>query len=233
MKTVILLPTYNEKQNLPKMISAIHQLNLGVDVFVLDDNSPDGTGEVAESLSTKYRFIQVIHRLEKEGLGKAYIHGFQLAMKQNYQKIITMDCDFSHDPSYLPKMIKLSYKYHLVLGSRYVPGGGVCGWPWFRKFISRGGNVYARLLLNLRFKDLTGGFKCYDVETLRALNIESLYSQGYTFQIETTYRIHKSGYSIKEFPIIFKDRVYGESKMSPDIACEAIKILPKLRFKRR
>lgn len=231
MKIVILLPTYNEKDNLPLMIEAIYRLDLGVDIFIIDDNSPDGTGQVAEELQTQYNNISVIHRVKKEGLGKAYIHGFHEAINQNYDKVITMDCDFSHDPQYLKQMVFLARKYALVLGSRYVVGGGVDGWSLWRRFISRGGNIYARLLLNLRYKDLTGGFKCYDAKALHDMNIGTLCSQGYTFQIETTYRIHNNGYKIKEFPIVFKDRVYGESKMSFDIAWEAIKVLPKLRFK--
>ncbi|BBM88161.1 polyprenol monophosphomannose synthase [Candidatus Uabimicrobium amorphum] len=230
MKIVILLPTYNEKDNLPLMVEAICQLKPQIDIFVIDDNSPDGTGKVAENLREKYRNISVIHRKNKEGLGRAYIHGFYEAMAANYDKVITMDCDFSHDPKYLVRMVELSKQYDLVLGSRYVPGGGVDGWSLWRKFISRGGNIYARIFLNLRYKDLTGGFKCYDVKVLRSMNLASLCSQGYTFQVETTYRIHNQGYRIKEFPIVFKDRVYGESKMSFDIAWEAIKILPRLRF---
>lgn len=230
MKIVILLPTYNEKDNLPLMVEAIYKLKPKIDIFIIDDNSPDGTGKVADDLRRNYNNITVIHRKNKEGLGRAYIHGFHEAIAAGYDKVITMDCDFSHDPKYLLTMVDLASKYDLVLGSRYVPGGGIDGWSLWRKFISRGGNIYARIFLNLRYKDLTGGFKCYDVGALRSIDIKTLCSQGYTFQVETTYRIHNCGYRIKEFPIVFKDRVYGESKMSFDIAWEAIKVLPRLRF---
>ena len=202
MKIVILLPTYNEKDNLPLMVEAIYQLKPEVDIFIIDDNSPDGTGKVAEELRKNYHNITVIHRKSKEGLGRAYIHGFHEAIAASYDKVITMDCDFSHDPKYLLPMIELASKYDLVLGSRYVPRGGIDGWSLWRKFISRGGNIYARIFLNLRYKDLTGGFKCYDVGALRSIDINSLCSQGYTFQVETTYRIHNRGYRIKEFPNI-------------------------------
>lgn len=232
MKIVILLPTYNECQNLPLMVKAICNLCLSLDIIVLDDNSPDGTGQIAQQLANKYQNVNVVHRAQKEGLGKAYIHGFHIALSQKYDKIITMDCDFSHDCKYLAPMIEASQKYDLVIGSRYVPGGGVAGWPLSRKLISRGGNIYARIFLNLRYKDLTGGFKCYDAKTLRNIQLHSVSAQGYTFQIEITYRIHRQKYSIKEIPIVFKDRIHGTSKMSFDIAWEAVKLVPQLPFKK-
>lgn len=231
MKIVILLPTYNERYNLPLMIDAILDLNMPLDILILDDNSPDGTGKIADNLQKQHTNVKVIHRPNKEGLGKAYIQGFQTALSNKYNKIITMDCDFSHDCKYLPKMLQIAEKYDLVIGSRYINEGGVTGWPILRKCISRGGNIYARIFLNLRYKDLTGGFKCYDAKTLEDIDVTSISSQGYTFQIEMTYRIHQKKYKIKEIPIIFKDRVHGTSKMSFDIAWEAIKLVPLLPFK--
>ena len=228
--TVICLPTYNEADNLLPMITAIFDVLPAAHVLVIDDNSPDGTGQIADRRAAEDDRVHVLHRTAKEGLGRAYIAGFQWALDRDYALIFQMDCDFSHQPKYLPAFIAMAERKDLVLGSRYIAGGGTEGWAWHRKFLSRGGNTYARAILGLPYKDLTGGFKCWNRRVLEALPLGEIQSNGYVFQIEMTWRSLRRGFSVGEVAIVFPDRVAGESKMSGGIVTEAMKNVIKLRF---
>lgn len=229
VKAVVLLPTYNERDNLPRIVPQILAA-APVDVCILDDNSPDGTGEVAEALAKDEPRMHVVHRPGREGLGKAYLAGFAWALERGYERIFEMDADLSHPPATIAEMLRLSETYDLVLGSRWVPGGGTKNWPWSRKLISRGGSLYARTWLGVGIKDLTGGFKCFRREVLEALDLGAIRSSGYGFQIEVTYRALKRGFRVIETPIVFVERDQGVSKMSRKIVLEAIITVPKLRF---
>ena len=228
-KTLIIIPTYNELENLPLLLEEVHQVVPHVDILVADDNSPDGTGRLADELAAKDERINVLHREQKEGLGRAYVAGFQWALERGYELVFEMDCDFSHQPKHLPEFIAAAKDADLVLGSRYIKGGGTVGWGLSRKIISGGGNWYARTILGLPYRDLTGGFKCFRRKVLEGLDIHNLFSFGYSFQIELTYRAHKQGFRIAETPIIFPDRERGQSKMSGKIFKEAFFTVWKLR----
>lgn len=228
-RTVICLPTYNEFENLPLMVAAIRAAVPAVDILVIDDDSPDGTGRLADDLAAADPQVHVLHRTAKEGLGRAYIAGFRWALDRGYDLIFEMDCDFSHQPRYLPEFLRLAERYDLVLGSRYIPGGGTEDWDWRRRFISQGGNTYARVILGLPFKDLTGGFKCFHRRVLEALPLDDIVGNGYVFQIEITYRTVLLGFSVGEVPIQFPDRTRGQSKMSGDIVREAVTNVWRLR----
>lgn len=228
-KTLIIIPTYNEIENLPLLVEEVHKVVPHVDILVADDNSPDGTGKLADELAAEDERINVLHREQKEGLGKAYVAGFQWALERDYELVFEMDCDFSHQPKHLPEFIAAAKDADLVLGSRYIKGGGTVGWGLSRKIISSGGNWYARMILGLPYKDLTGGFKCFRRKVLESLDIHNLYSFGYCFQIELTYRAHKQGFRIAQTPIIFPDRERGQSKMSGKIFKEAFVTVWKLR----
>jgi dolichol-phosphate mannosyltransferase len=228
----VILPTYNEAENLERIVGAVlEQLPAGR-VLVVDDNSPDGTGEIAERLAGSNDSISVLHRARKEGLGPAYLAGFHVALDAGAQRIIEMDADFSHDPAYLPRLIEAAEDADLVIGSRYVPGGGVTDWGPMRRFISRGGSGYARVALGLPIRDLTGGFKCFRREVLEAINLDTIEARGYAFQVETTYRAIKAGFRVVEIPIVFRDRTDGASKMSKSIVAEAMWRVPAMRFRR-
>jgi dolichol-phosphate mannosyltransferase len=229
----VILPTYNEAENLERIVGAVlEQLSGSGRVLVVDDNSPDGTGELADQLAASKGSISVLHRPRKEGLGPAYLAGFAVALDAGAQRIVEMDADFSHDPTYLPKLIGAADHFDLVIGSRYVPGGGVTDWGPMRRFISRGGSSYARLALGLPIRDLTGGFKCFRREVLESINLETIEARGYAFQVETTYRAIRAGFRVVEIPIVFKDRADGTSKMSRSIVAEAIWRVPAMRFRR-
>jgi dolichol-phosphate mannosyltransferase len=200
---------------------------------VVDDNSPDGTGEIADRLAASDESIGVLHRVRKEGLGPAYLAGFRVALDGGAERIIEMDADFSHDPAYLPRMIEATEHADLAIGSRYVPGGGVTDWGPTRRFISRGGSAYARLALRLPVRDLTGGFKCFRRVVLETIDLDTIEARGYAFQVETTYRALKAGFRVVEVPIVFKDRQDGTSKMSKSIVVEAMWRVPAMRFRRR
>jgi dolichol-phosphate mannosyltransferase len=203
---------------------------LGVGVLVIDDNSPDGTGDIADGLAAELPRVSVLHRERKEGLGPAYLAGFARALADGAELILEMDCDFSHDPADVPRLIAAAADADFVLASRYVEGGGTTNWGLLRRFISRGGSFYAQVLLGLRVRDLTGGFKCYRRAVLEALPLDEIHSKGYAFQIETTYRALRKGFSVREVPITFVDRVEGGSKMSRAIVLEAIWKVPLLRL---
>lgn len=228
MKATVCLPTYNERENVERMIRALHAL--GVSVLVIDDNSPDGTGEVADGLARELEGVSVLHRPHKEGLGPAYLDGFRRALADGAELILEMDCDFSHNPADVPRLLEAAEHADLVLASRYVEGGGTENWGLVRRFISRGGSLYAQVLLGLPVRDLTGGFKCYRKAVLEALPLDEIHSKGYAFQIETTYRAMRKGFSVREIPITFADRLEGGSKMSRAIVAEGVWKVPALRF---
>jgi dolichol-phosphate mannosyltransferase len=227
----VCLPTYNERENLEPMVDRLGKIlgNAGV-VLVIDDNSPDGTGEIADRLAQERSNVHVLHRPRKEGLGPAYLAGFRRALELGADLIFEMDCDFSHDPADVPRLAAAAEDADLVVGSRYVPGGGTRNWGFVRRFISRGGSLYAQLLLGVPVRDLTGGFKCYRREVLETIDLDAIDSKGYAFQIETTYRALRAGFRVVEVPIVFTDREVGGSKMSKAIVLEAVWKVPALRL---
>jgi dolichol-phosphate mannosyltransferase len=230
----VILPTYNEAENLESIVGAVlEHLPESRRVLIVDDNSPDGTGEIADRLASSDESVAVLHRARKEGLGPAYLAGFRVALDGGAERIIEMDADFSHDPAYLPRLIEATEHADLVIGSRYVPGGGVTDWGPMRRFISRGGSAYARLALGLPIRDLTGGFKCFRRIVLETIDLDTIEARGYAFQVETTYRAIKAGFRVTEVPIVFRDRVTGTSKMSKAIVAEAMWRVPAMRFRRR
>ena len=231
-RAVVLLPTYNEADNLPRIVPAILAA-APVDLMVLDDASPDGTGTHADALARLHPRLKVVHRPSKQGLGPAYLDGFRRALAGGYEQIVQMDADFSHSPDVLPELLRLGHSYDLVLGSRWVPGGGTRNWPLSRQFISRLGSLYTRTLLQLPVRDLTGGFKCFHRRVLDAIDLDQVSSTGYVFQIEMTYRAILQGFRITEIPITFSDRLYGTSKMNRRIVLEAFLQVPKLRLAAR
>jgi dolichol-phosphate mannosyltransferase len=226
----VCLPTYDEAENVGPMVEAILAATPEVDVLVIDDNSPDGTGRLADAIAAREPRVQVLHRAGKEGLGKAYLAGFAWALDRGYDLVLEMDADFSHDPRYLPAMLQKARQADLVLGSRNVPGGGTVNWGLGRKIISRGGSLYARLILGLPVRDLTGGFKCFRREVLEAIDLPSVECSGYAFQIELTYRASRKGFRVAEIPIVFVDRRVGQSKMSRRIVLEGIRKVWSIRF---
>lgn len=233
MKILLIIATYNEVDNIIPLLSEVFTVLPTIDVVVVDDNSPDKTYLAVENLiKTKYpNNLYLIKRAGKLGLGTAYIEAFNWGLNKGYEIIMHMDADFSHNPKYLPQMLEEIKSFDLVLGSRYVPGGGVVNWGLIRKFISYGGSVYSRLILGIKVRDLTGGFKCFRASTLRQIDINQLDSTGYSFQVETTYRTLAQGLKVKEIPIIFEDRRIGQSKMSSGIFLEALLMIIKLKLK--
>jgi dolichol-phosphate mannosyltransferase len=228
MRATVCLPTYNERENLEPMVRALGKH--GVRVLVIDDNSPDGTGEIAERLAQELDYVDVLHRPRKDGLGPAYIAGFRRALADGAERILELDCDFSHDPDDVPRLIAATKSADLALGSRYVPGGEIRDWGLVRRAISAAGSAYARILLSTTIRDLTGGFKCYRADVLEAIDLDAVVSRGYAFQIETTYRALRAGFRVVEVPITFVDREIGGSKMNRAIVLEAIWKVPALRF---
>jgi dolichol-phosphate mannosyltransferase len=230
----VILPTYNEAANLASLVVAVRErLPSSRRVLIVDDNSPDGTGEIADRLAAEHDDVTVLHRRVKEGLGPAYIAGFREALAGGAELVIEMDADFSHDPAYLPQLLRAAGEADLVIGSRYVPGGGVTDWGPVRRFISRGGSAYARLVLGIDVRDLTGGFKCLRREVLEGIDLDSIDALGYAFQVEVTYRAVRAGFRVVEIPIVFRDRREGSSKMTNAIVFEAMWRVPAMRMKRR
>jgi dolichol-phosphate mannosyltransferase len=228
-RAVVCLPTYNELENLEPMLRALGEKS--VRVLVIDDNSPDGTGELADRLAAELDYVDVLHRERKEGLGPAYLAGFRHALAADAELVLEMDCDFSHDPADVPRLIAaVEAGADLALGSRYVEGGAVRNWGVLRRVVSAGGSFYARLLLGVSVRDLTGGFKCYRRTVLETIDLDAIHSKGYAFQIETTYRALRQGFSVVEVPITFADREVGGSKMSKAIVAEAIWKVPALKL---
>ena len=228
---VVCLPTYNERENLEAMVSALGQVlpDRGR-ILVIDDDSPDGTGDIADRLASERANVDVLHRRRKEGLGPAYLAGFRRALELGAELVMEMDCDFSHDPADVPRLVAAAEDADVVLGSRYVRGGGTRNWGLLRRLISRGGSLYAQVLLGLRVRDLTGGFKVYRRAVLETIDLEAIHSKGYAFQIEGTYRALRAGFRVVEVPIVFVDRQVGGSKMSRSIVLEAIWKVPALRL---
>jgi dolichol-phosphate mannosyltransferase len=227
----LILPTYDEAENIESFVAAVREkLAPSAQVLIVDDNSPDGTGEIADRLAERYDNVSVLHRPSKEGLGPAYIAGFRHALAAGAGLVLEMDSDFSHDPAYLPRLLEAAKRADLVIGSRYVPGGGVAQWGALRRAISRGGSAYARMMLGVGVRDLTGGFKCFRREVLEAIDLDAIQARGYAFQVEMTYRAIQLGFKIVEVPIVFRDRQVGSSKMDRSIVAEAIWRVPLLRF---
>ena len=235
----LILPTYNEAENVEAIVRAAGEALARAPcedhcVLVVDDGSPDGTGELADRLAAAHPWVQVLHRTAKEGIGPAYLAGFRHALQGGAAYVLEMDSDFSHDPADLVRLLTaIEGGADLALGSRYVPGGGVEDWGLLRRFVSEGGSTYARLMLSLRVRDLTGGFKCFRREVLEAIHFDSVRSHGYAFQVELTYRAVRAGFNVVEVPIVFRDRQRGQSKMSWRIAAEAMWLVPQLRHGRQ
>ena len=229
-KTLVIIPTYNEMENLPRMLDRIDATGLGLDVLVVDDGSPDGTGRWAQGQLEQRKNLHLIQREGKQGLGSAYVRGFRYAIEKGYAYVFEMDADFSHDPEYLGNFLKEMGENDVVVGSRYVHGVTVVNWPMSRLLLSYFANVYARWATGMPVQDATAGFKCYRVEVLQSLDLSRIRSDGYSFQIEIKYKLWKKGFRIKEIPIIFKDRTAGVSKMSGRIIKEALFLLIRLRF---
>jgi dolichol-phosphate mannosyltransferase len=232
----LVLPTYNEADNIEKIMGAAAEVLAaaapeGFRILVVDDGSPDGTGRVADEMAERHEWARVLHRTEKGGIGPAYLAGFRRALGDGAGFVMEMDSDFSHDPADLARLLEAARTdADLALGSRYVPGGGVSDWGLLRRLISEGGSTYARMVLGLKIRDLTGGFKCFRAEVLEAIDFETVRSRGYAFQVELTYRAVQNGFRVVEVPITFRDREHGQSKMHWRIAAEAMWLVPMLRF---
>ena len=220
-RVAVIMPTYNERANIEAMVGRVRRAVPGADLLVVDDNSPDGTGEVADKLAAEDSHVHVLHRERKAGLGAAYIAGFRWALEQDYGVVVEMDADGSHLPEELPRLLDALAGADLVLGSRYVPGGTVVNWPKSREILSRGGNTYARLMLGIKIQDATGGYRAYRASTLRTISLDQVQSTGYCFQIDLTMRVAQAGLKIVEVPITFVEREHGASKMSNSIILEA------------
>jgi dolichol-phosphate mannosyltransferase len=227
---LVCIPTYNEQENVESIVRAVLEADPRTDVLVVDDASPDGTGALADALARENSRVHVLHRPGKAGLGRAYLAAFHWGLERGYQFLLEMDADWSHHPRYLPLLLdRAASEADLVLGSRWVPGGGTLNWGVGRQLISKGGSLYARLVLGLPIRDLTGGFKCFRAEVLRAIDLDSVNSTGYAFQIELTYRAIRRGFRVVEVPIVFEDRRVGQSKMSRAIVLEALLMVWKIR----
>jgi dolichol-phosphate mannosyltransferase len=233
VSVLIVIPTYNELANLPVIVERVRKEAPTAHLLIVDDTSPDGTGELADRLAASDTAIHVMHRREKDGLGRAYVAGFEWGLARDYNVLVQMDGDLSHNPSDVPRLVDALKSSDLVLGSRYVTDGGTVNWGIGRQLLSRGGSLYARTILGLPIRDVTGGFKAWKASTLRAVNLSSIRSNGYSFQVEMTYRAARLGLNIKEVPIIFADRVDGVSKMSKKIVVEAMLMVWRLRFTRK
>ena len=234
-RVVMVVPTYNEAENITEIVGRVRKAVPDADVLVVDDSSPDGTGEIADRLAASDPHVQVVHRTAKEGLGAAYLHGFRVALERGYDVIGEMDADGSHQPEQLPRLLEALQDADLVLGSRWVPGGSVVNWPWTRKALSRGGNLYTRVLLGIPVKDATGGFRLFRRTTLEKIDLGDVESVGYCFQADLAWRTVEAGLRVREVPIEFVERTRGESKMSPDVAVESLRriTLWGLRERRR
>jgi dolichol-phosphate mannosyltransferase len=233
VRATVCLPTYNERENLPRMIAALAGiLRPGDRVLVIDDASPDGTGPLADHLAAEHPFLDVLHRDRKDGLGRAYVAGFRRVLETDAELVVEMDCDFSHDPADVPRLIEAAEAgADVVLGSRYVPGGGTRNWGLLRRLISKGGSLYTALFLRMGVHDPTGGFKCFRRSALDRLDLDAITPRGYAFQIETTYRLKRLGCRVVEIPIVFVDREVGTSKMSKAVFLEAVWRVPLLRLR--
>jgi dolichol-phosphate mannosyltransferase len=226
------MPTFNEAGNLQHAVEELFKFNQKVDLLIVDDDSPDGTGKIADELASGDKRISVMHRKEKQGLGAAYIAGFRYAFERDYEYVVEMDADGSHRAQDLPKLLAVCGSNDLVIGSRYVKGGQTQNWPMHRQWLSRGGNLYAKLMLGSKLNDMTAGFRVFNVEFLKKMNLDTINARGYSFQIEMAYRTIQSGGRTAEVPIVFVEREIGESKMSKDIVTEALILMTKFGIKR-
>jgi dolichol-phosphate mannosyltransferase len=233
MKTIIIIPTYNEIDNLRPLLTQIFSYAPETDILIVDDNSPDGTGKLADEICIENAQVNVLHRPGKQGLGTAYIAGFQYAIEHGYDAAFEMDADFSHDPRYLPDFLKAIENADLVIGSRYIPGGDTPNWSILRRLISGGGNIFARLVLGIPVHDCTAGYRCYRRGVLESIDLDTIQSQGYAFQVELAYRVMQKGFKIVETPIVFLDRRVGKSKMSRKIVIEGFTYVLKARFSKQ
>jgi dolichol-phosphate mannosyltransferase len=231
MKILVIIPTYNELENLPRLLPEVLSKNEGIDVLIVDDNSPDGTSAFVENEMKNNNRIHLIRRPSKQGLGTAYIAGFKYALQNNFQLVFEMDADFSHDPKEIPRFLDETKNSDVILGSRYINGVNVINWPLRRLLLSSFANLYTRVITGLPVHDSTGGYKCFRREVLEAIDLDRVTSNGYAFQIEMTFKAWKKGFKVKEIPIIFVDRVKGKSKMSRKIVREAVTMVWKLRIK--
>ena len=231
----LILPTYNEAENIEALVRAalpqLESTGRAHTILIVDDGSPDGTGRIADALAEELAPVRVLHRARKQGLGRAYLAGFAVALEGGAELLLEMDSDFSHDPADVPRLIAAADAADLVLGSRYVPGGGVTEWGLVRRVLSRGGSAYARILLGVPVRDLTGGFKCFNRRVLEGIDLDGVHADGYGFQIELTYRAVQAGFTVAEVPILFRERRVGTSKMNTRIALEAVWKVPALRFR--
>lgn len=232
MDICVIVPTYNEKENIEDLIGQILDLEIGARVIIVDDNSPDGTGLLADGLAEKDQRISVIHRQGKLGLGTAYIAGFKKGLAEGAERLITMDADFSHDPSYIPALVHLANYYHITIGSRYIPQGGVQNWGWRRRFLSWGANAFARTILGLEANDCTAGFRCYHREVLLNIDLDRIFSNGYSFLVEMIFKCQRKGYTVGEIPIIFANRERGQSKISQTEIYKAMYTVLRLAISR-
>ncbi len=230
MKALVIIPTYNERENVEPLLERVFAQGLSVEVLIVDDNSPDGTGEIADQAAARDPRVHVMHRPAKQGLGSAYVAGFLYALERDYEAVFEMDADFSHNPDSLPEFLRELEQADLVLGSRYLHGVTVVNWPLTRLILSYAANVYSRVITGMRFKDLTGGFKCFRRGVLESINWERVRSDGYSFQIEITFKAYRKGFRIQEIPILFVDRRAGESKMNRKIVWEAAWMVWRLRL---
>lgn len=229
-KILVIIPTYNEKENIEAIVTAALAGHNMADVLIVDDNSPDGTGEIADRLSSQNPRVHVIHRKGKEGLGRAYVDGFKFALQRDYEYIFEMDADFSHDPKYIPLFLDHMNRADLIIGSRYISGVNVINWPMPRLLLSYFANVFARVVTGLPLRDSTGGFKCFRRKVLESINLDEIGSDGYSFQIEMSFKAWKMGFRLYEMPIVFYDRRLGSSKMSGKIVREALWLIWKMRI---
>ena len=221
-RVVVVIPTYNEVDNLAELVARLHVCTPDVDVLVVDDSSPDGTGALADRLAAEDPRVQVLHRPEKQGLGAAYAEGFRVALEAGYELIVEMDADGSHQPEQLPRLLDAAADADLVIGSRWIPGGTVVNWPWHRRALSRGGNLYTRALLGVGVRDATSGFRVFRRRTLEAIHLDAVRSSGYVFQVDLVHRTLQAGLRVREVPIEFVERVRGDSKMTPEVARESL-----------
>lgn len=230
----VILPTFNEAGNIGRMVEALRSKLTHADdrILIVDDNSPDGTGRIADEIAAADQRVEVLHRGVKEGLGPAYLAGYRVALDGGAELVVQMDADFSHDPAYLPRLLAASEMADLVIGSRYVPGGGITEWGQVRRLLSRGGSLYSRSILRVPVRDLTGGFKCFRREVLETIDLDEVAASGYSFQVEMTWRVIRAGFSVMEVPITFRERQKGDSKMTTAIVAEAAWRVPLMRIKR-
>ena len=232
MKVLVIMPTFNEAGNIHNAVTRLFEHNKEVDLLIVDDSSPDGTGQLADALAKSNKRISVLHRAGKEGLGAAYIAGFRWAFERGYEYLVEMDADGSHRPEDLPKLLAVCENFDLVIGSRYVRGGKTMNWPFYRQWLSRGGNIYARIMLGSKLNDMTAGFRVFNAEFLKKFDFQSINARGYSFQIEMAYRTIRSGGKAAEVPITFVEREIGVSKMSTNIVTEALLLMTKFGLRR-